>query len=138
MPEKECIIVAGPTAIGKTSLAISLAEKFKTAIISADSRQCYRELNIGVARPSATELARVQHYFIANHSITSNVNAASFAREAELYLDELFRLRRRKGWRIAGGNPVTDRALYVRAEAVWPKIPCVRDPIPPCFEKPGS
>ena len=66
---KTVIIVGGPTAAGKTSVAIELARKFETEIISADSRQCFKELNIGVARPSELELQTVKHYFIASHSI---------------------------------------------------------------------
>jgi tRNA dimethylallyltransferase len=91
MLRKECIIVAGPTAVGKTVFAIDLAEQYNTFIISADSRQLYRELNIGVARPSLEELKRVKHYCIASHSITENVSAASFARLATMYLEELFK-----------------------------------------------
>jgi len=90
MKEKQCIIVAGPTAIGKTAEAIRLAKLYNTSIISADSRQCYRELRIGVARPTEDELTEVKHYFIANHSITENVSAATFAKEASAYLDEIF------------------------------------------------
>jgi tRNA dimethylallyltransferase len=73
-----CIIVAGPTAIGKTSLAIQLAKHFSTEIISADSRQCYRELNIGVAKPSPEELAEVKHHFIDSHSIHDELSVAGF------------------------------------------------------------
>jgi tRNA dimethylallyltransferase len=91
MTKKQCIIVAGPTAIGKTAEAIRLAKQYDTSIVSADSRQCYRELNIGVARPSEEELKKVKHYFIANHSITENISAASFATEAKVYLNEIFR-----------------------------------------------
>ena len=91
MKEKQCIIVAGPTAIGKTAEAIRLAKLHNTSIISADSRQCYRELKIGVARPTEDELKEVKHYFIANHSITENVSAATFAKEASTYLDEIFK-----------------------------------------------
>ncbi len=90
MKEKQCIIVAGPTAIGKTAEAIRLAKLYNTSIISADSRQCYRELRIGVARPTEDELKEVKHYFIANHSITENISAATFAKEASAYLDEIF------------------------------------------------
>ncbi|MEY3562342.1 MAG: tRNA ((37)-N6)-dimethylallyltransferase MiaA [Bacteroidota bacterium] len=90
MKEKQCIIVAGPTAIGKTAEAIRLAKLYNTYIISADSRQCYRELRIGVARPTEDELKEVKHYFIANHSITENISAATFAKEASTYLDEIF------------------------------------------------
>jgi len=91
MKEKQCIIVAGPTAIGKTAEAIRLAKLYNTSIISADSRQCYHELKIGVARPTDEELKEVKHYFIANHSITENISAATFAKEASAYLDEIFK-----------------------------------------------
>ena len=66
---KTVIIICGPTAVGKTSVAIALAKHFSTEIISADSRQCFKELNIGVARPSENELAEVKHHFIASHPI---------------------------------------------------------------------
>lgn len=79
---KTCIIIAGPTATGKTALAIQLAQHFSTQIISADSRQCYRELNIGVARPSEAELAAVHHYFIASHAVTDNLSAADYEKYA--------------------------------------------------------
>lgn len=75
-------IVVGPTAVGKTKYAIELAQKLKTEIISADARQCYQELNIGVARPSELELATVPHHFIASHSIVETVNAGVFEQYA--------------------------------------------------------
>ena len=71
-------IIVGPTAVGKTKYAIELAQKLKTEIISADARQCYQELNIGVARPSNEELSQVKHHFIASHSIQETVNAGIF------------------------------------------------------------
>jgi tRNA dimethylallyltransferase len=82
---KTVVVVAGPTAVGKTAEAIRLAKSLNTEIISADSRQCFKELEIGVARPTAQELAEVKHYFIANHSIHENITAGSFAREAKQY-----------------------------------------------------
>jgi tRNA dimethylallyltransferase len=75
---KTAIVIAGPTASGKTRFAIDLARHFKTEIISADSRQCYKEMKIGVARPSGEELAEVPHHFIASHSIHDHVTAALF------------------------------------------------------------
>ena len=66
---KTCIIISGPTAAGKTSLAIELAQKHNTEIISADSRQCFKELNIGVAKPNSRQLELVKHHFINSHSI---------------------------------------------------------------------
>lgn len=79
---KTCILILGPTAVGKTALAIQLAQYFSTEIISCDSRQCFKELNIGVAKPSTEELALVQHYFINSHSIHDTVNAVSFEQYA--------------------------------------------------------
>ena len=84
------IIVTGPTAAGKTSVAIELAKYFTTEIISADSRQCFQELNIGVARPSERELQAVKHYFIASHSIHDHVNAGSFEQYSLQKVDEIF------------------------------------------------
>ncbi len=90
MAEKECIIVVGPTAVGKTTEAIKIASALQTEIISADSRQCYKEMKIGVARPSDAELSAVKHHFIANHSIHENITAASFEKEALSCLDIIF------------------------------------------------
>jgi tRNA dimethylallyltransferase len=87
---KQVIIVAGPTAVGKTALAIELAQQFQTKIISADSRQCFQELNIGVAKPSAAELQQVQHFFINSHSVEEQVNAAVFEHYALQTAEELF------------------------------------------------
>ncbi|HEX2627938.1 MAG TPA: tRNA (adenosine(37)-N6)-dimethylallyltransferase MiaA [Chitinophagaceae bacterium] len=87
---KRVIIIAGPTAVGKTSVAIQLARHFNTEIISADSRQCFREMNIGVARPSVEELNTVPHHFIATHSIHEEVTAATFESYALRVASELF------------------------------------------------
>ncbi len=91
MNAKTVVIVCGPTAVGKTSLAIQLAQHFNTQIISADSRQCFKELNIGVAKPSAEELRHVHHYFINSHSIHEEVNAASFEHYALQKVEEVFK-----------------------------------------------
>ena len=80
--KKNCIVIVGPTAVGKTSLAIQVAQHFNTTIISADSRQCFKELNIGVAKPSAQQLQLVKHDFIDSHSIKEEVNAAVFEQYA--------------------------------------------------------
>jgi tRNA dimethylallyltransferase len=80
--KKTCIIVSGATATGKTDYALELAYRHKTQIISADSRQCYKELNIGVAKPSIAQLRDVHHYFINSHSITDEVNVKVFERYA--------------------------------------------------------
>lgn len=87
---KHLIVLAGPTASGKTATAIALAQTLGTAILSADSRQCYREMTIGTAKPSPEELAAVPHYFINSHSITDNLNAGDFERLGLAYAQELF------------------------------------------------
>ena len=89
MSEKRIIVVQGPTASGKTALAIALAQHFQTEIISFDSRQFYNELAIGVARPSELELAAVKQHLIANQSILEPLNATSFVAQARPILDQL-------------------------------------------------
>lgn len=87
---KKVIIITGPTAVGKTSVAINIAQYFKTEIISADSRQCFKELNIGVARPAGKELKEVPHHFIASHSINDEMNAIVFESYALQKVEKLF------------------------------------------------
>ncbi len=87
---KKVIAIVGPTASGKTALSLRLAQELDTSIISADSRQCYKELNIGVAKPSPRELAMVPHYFINSHSIQEEVNAAVFEQLALQWAEAIF------------------------------------------------
>jgi tRNA dimethylallyltransferase len=117
------IVVAGPTAVGKTSFAIALAQHFKTEVISADSRQCYKEMKIGVARPTAEELAAVKHYFIASHSVDEDLNAGSFEKYALAAADEIF--QKNKVAVMVGGT-----GLYIKAfcEGIDP-MPIVPDEI---------
>lgn len=88
--EKTLIVIVGPTAIGKTAYAIDVARHYATEIVSCDSRQCYRELNIGVARPSREELQAVPHHFIANKSVTEGYNVYTYEQEALMCLKQLF------------------------------------------------
>ena len=90
---KTCIVIAGPTAVGKTTLAIRMAQYFSTDIISADSRQCYKELNIGVAKPSEEELSLVHHYFINSFSISDLISAADFEKYALASINKIFEQR---------------------------------------------
>lgn len=90
MNRKTVILITGPTASGKTSLAIQTALRYNTEIISADSRQCYIEMNIGVAKPTPSELAAVPHHFINSHSIHDDVSAATFAAYAEDAANKIF------------------------------------------------
>lgn len=90
LKDKTLIVIAGPTAIGKTALAINIAQHFNTEIISADSRQFYKEMSIGTAKPNAKELAQAKHHFINSHSITQNYNVGDFEKEALLCLTKIF------------------------------------------------
>jgi len=87
---KTCILIVGPTAVGKTSLAVQTALHFNTAIISADSRQCYKELHIGVAKPSAEELQLVNHHFISSHSIQDEMNTGIYEQYALNKINTIF------------------------------------------------
>jgi len=91
MNTKTLIIILGPTAIGKTSISIKLAKHYNTQIISADSRQFYKELKIGAAPPSKKELSEVQHYFIHNLSVTEDYNVGKFEEDALRKIEELFK-----------------------------------------------
>lgn len=87
---KTLIVIAGPTAIGKTALAITLAQHFTTEIISADSRQFFKEMSIGTAKPHADELAAAKHHFIDSHSINTFFSTGDFEKQALGLLDEIF------------------------------------------------
>ena len=87
---KYLIVVAGPTAVGKTDLSIKLAQHFNTVVLSADSRQFFREMNIGTAKPTPEEMQDVAHYFINSHSISEEYNAGQFEVDALKILEHVF------------------------------------------------
>jgi tRNA dimethylallyltransferase len=84
------VIITGPTAVGKTDLCVQLAQHFNTEIISADSRQFYKELAIGTAKPTLDEMKDVTHHFIDSHSISENYNVNKFEKDALVLLEKLF------------------------------------------------
>jgi tRNA dimethylallyltransferase len=88
---KFLLVIVGPTAVGKTALSIELANHLQTEIISADSRQIFKEMELGTAKPDRSELERIPHHFINSHSIQDSFNAADFEREALQKLDLLFK-----------------------------------------------
>ena len=90
---KFLITIVGPTAIGKTSLAIKLARNYKTEIISADSRQFYKELNIGTAKPSNDELLSIKHHLINNISVNDKYDISQFESDARKIIDKLFKTK---------------------------------------------
>lgn len=87
---KTLLVIAGPTAVGKTALCVQLAKTLQTDVVSADSRQLYRELSIGTAKPTLEEMDGVRHHFVNSHSIVDPVNAGRYERECLALLNELF------------------------------------------------
>ncbi len=90
MPDKTLIVIVGPTAIGKTALSIAVAKQFNCPIISADSRQFFKELTTGTAKPSAEEMQKITHYFIHSHSISEHYNVGNYETEVISLLDHLY------------------------------------------------
>jgi tRNA dimethylallyltransferase len=108
--KKYLISIVGPTAVGKTSMAIALAKHYKTVILSADSRQFYKEISIGTAKPSEAELAEVTHYFIGNKSVSENYSAGDFERDALDLLQTLFETYDKVV--LVGGSGLYIKALW--------------------------
>ena len=115
------IVIAGPTAVGKTSAGIHLARNFSTEIISADSRQFYREMKIGTAAPSTEELSLAKHHFVHQLSIQETYNVSRFEADALALLDNLF--QKHQVVLMVGGS-----GLYINA--VCHGIDILPDPDP--------
>jgi tRNA dimethylallyltransferase len=133
--KKHLIVIGGPTASGKTALAIRLAQHFSTEIVSADSRQFYREMTIGTAKPTPEELAIVKHYFINNLSIHDNYSVGDFEQDTVTILDSIF--EKNKYAIIVGGT-----GLYLKAVCegldVFPITPLsIRSEFEALFEEKG-
>lgn len=106
--EPTLLVITGPTAVGKTALCVALAQQLATDIVSADSRQFFRELSIGTAKPTRAEMGGVRHHFIDSHSIADDYNAGRFEQQALATLDELF--QRHQIVILTGGS-----GLYLQA-----------------------
>ncbi len=128
-------IICGPTAIGKTAFAIELAQAIGTEIISADSRQCYQELGIAVAKPSAQELAKVPHHFINSHSIHETVNAGVFEQYALQKAAELFQQHRQIV--MVGGTGLYIKAFTEGMDEMPSIAPAIREQVVKDFEHKG-
>jgi tRNA dimethylallyltransferase len=133
--EKTVIIIAGPTAVGKTSVGIAVARHFGAEIISADSRQCFKELNIGVARPSGEELAQVPHHFIASHSIGEKVTAATFEEYALAKAGELF--QKNNVIVMVGGTGLYIKAFCEGMDQVPEVPPAIHEEVKETYKEKG-
>lgn len=135
MKQKHLIVIGGATASGKTAFAIRTALHFNTEIISADSRQFYREMNIGTAKPSAEELARVKHHFIGHLSIHDPYSVGDFERDALALLEQLFQQYDRVV--MAGGSGLFVKAVCEGLDA-FPEVPeAIRAGVMEFFENHG-
>lgn len=134
-PQKTIYIIVGPTAVGKTTFAIDLAKKLNASIISADARQCYNEMNIGVARPTQLELSQVPHYFIASHSIHDQVNAAVFEQYALDKANDLF--KNNNAVVMVGGTGLYIKAFCEGLDAIPAIDPSIRESITSAYENKG-
>ena len=133
--QKKLIVIGGPTAVGKTAVAIAVAKHFNTEIISADSRQCFKELNIGVARPSLAELATVPHHFIADRSIQQEFSASDYEKFALKKLEELF--SKRAVVVMVGGTGLYIKSLAEGLDNIPEIEPELRERIRSSYEKNG-
>ena len=133
--KKTLVVVVGPTAVGKTATAILLAQHFNTEILSADSRQFYREMSIGTAKPDAEELAAAPHHFINSHSIADEYSAGDFERDALNLLDDLF--SKKDTVIMVGGSGLFVRAVCEGLDDL-PKAPeGIREALNKAFEEKG-
>ena len=120
--KKTLISIVGPTAIGKTGLAIKLAQHYSTDIMSCDSRQFYKEMTIGTAVPSTSELAEAKHHFIQNISIHEKYSVGDFERDGLAFLDEYF--QNNNLCIMVGGSGLYEKAITTGFD-IFPEI----DPI---------
>ena len=135
IPKPLLICVVGPTAIGKTALSISIAKAFSTEIISADSRQFYKEMTLGTAVPSSEELTAAPHHFIQNRSVFDNYSVGDFEKDALKLLDKLF--KERSVVVLVGGSGLYVEAVVNGLDA-FPKIPAkIREDLNREFETDG-
>jgi tRNA dimethylallyltransferase len=125
MQPKYLIIIAGPTAVGKTDMAIRLARIFGTEIINADSRQVYREMKTGTAVPTTLQLSRVRHHLVGHRSIQQHYNASLFELEAIEILADLF--RKHDIVLMAGGSGMYIQALCHGIDDIPSVDPEIRD-----------
>lgn len=135
MSNKRLIVVVGPTAVGKTAECIRLAGMLDTEIVSADSRQFYKEMNIGVARPSVSELATIPHHLIAHISVSQDYNAAMYERDASEVIGKLF--QEKDDVVLTGGSGLYVNAVCNGMDDIPDKDESIRQELNDLFDKQG-
>lgn len=135
MNNKRLIVVVGPTAVGKTAECIRLAGMLDTEIVSADSRQFYKEMNIGVARPSESELATIPHHLIAHISVSQDYNAAMYERDALEVIGKLF--QEKDDVVLTGGSGLYVNAVCNGMDDIPDKDESIRQELNDLFDKQG-
>jgi len=130
------IVVVGPTAVGKTALCVRLAQHFGTDVISADSRQFYREMNIGTAKPTAAEQKGIVHHFVDSHSIADEYNAAAFEQDVlQLLQNSIF--PKHKTCLMAGGSTLYVKVITDGMDDIPDTDPAVRQQLQAILETEG-
>jgi tRNA dimethylallyltransferase len=129
------IVIAGPTASGKTVAAIEIAKHYNTVVISADSRQFYREMSIGTAKPTDEELRAVKHYFINSLSISETYTAGDYEKQCLELLTELFKVH--DVVVLAGGSGLFIKAICEGFDEFPDTDPAVREHLNKEFDNKG-
>lgn len=132
---KQLTVICGPTASGKTDVAIVLAKQLRTEIVSADSRQVYREIPIGTAQPTAAQLNEVTHHLIGSRSVHEEYSAGMYARDALALLDDLF--TRNETVVMCGGTGLYIKAVCEGLDEVPPSDPAVRQELAGALKEKG-
>jgi tRNA dimethylallyltransferase len=132
---RSLLVVAGPTAVGKTELCVKLARHFGAEIISADSRQFFRELNIGTAKPAPPEQQGILHHFIDSHSIADDYNASTYEQDALRKLEEIF--GRTRVAILTGGSGLYLKVVTEGMDEMPPADPEIRSRLSHTFAEEG-
>lgn len=134
-PDKFVIVVAGPTAVGKTDLCIHLAAAFHTDIISADSRQFFKEITIGTAKPTIEERQGITHHLIDSHSITQNYNAAAFEKDALAIAGTIF--QQKDVVILTGGSGLYIKTFCEGLDEIPATDPAIRENLTTLYQQEG-
>lgn len=135
IPDKFVVLVVGPTAVGKTDLCIRLAKEFATEIISADSRQFFREMTIGTAKPSIEERQGIVHHLIDSHSITQSYHAAAFEKDALAIAEEIF--RKKDIVILTGGSGLYIKTFCEGLDEIPDTDPAIREALTKQYQQHG-